>query len=106
VAALISKATGVEPYFVGKPNPLMMREALRTIGAHSETTAMIGDPHGHRRHRRHGGGPAHDPRAVGHQQPRERRALPYRPSRIVGSVAEPVEGIAAADSRAPERAAA
>src|SRR6266568_94781 len=43
VAALISKATGVDPYFVGKPNPLMMREALRTIGAHSETTVMIGD---------------------------------------------------------------
>jgi NagD protein len=43
VAALISKATGVEPYFVGKPNPLMMREALRAIGAHSESTAMIGD---------------------------------------------------------------
>jgi NagD protein len=43
VAALISKATGVEPYFVGKPNPLMMREALRTIEAHSEVTAMVGD---------------------------------------------------------------
>src|SRR5918911_3152208 len=43
VAALISKATGVEPYFVGKPNPIMMRTALNTIGAHSETTAMIGD---------------------------------------------------------------
>src|SRR3954462_14858706 len=43
VAALISPATGVEPYFVGKPNPLMMRSALNAIGAHSETTAMIGD---------------------------------------------------------------
>jgi NagD protein len=43
VAALISKATGVEPYFVGKPNPLMMREALRAIDAHSESTVMIGD---------------------------------------------------------------
>jgi len=43
VAALISKATGVEPYFVGKPNPMMMRSALNTLGAHSETTAMIGD---------------------------------------------------------------
>ena len=43
VAAMISKATGVEPYFVGKPNPMMMRSALNTIGAHSETTAMIGD---------------------------------------------------------------
>jgi NagD protein len=43
VAALITKATGVEPYFVGKPNPLMMREALNQIEAHSETSAMIGD---------------------------------------------------------------
>src|SRR5919201_4165897 len=43
VAALISHATGVDPYFVGKPNPLMMRSALNAIDAHSETTAMIGD---------------------------------------------------------------
>jgi NagD protein len=43
VAALISRATGVEPYFVGKPNPLMMRSALNAIGAHSETAAMVGD---------------------------------------------------------------
>jgi NagD protein len=43
VAALISRATGVQPYFVGKPNPLMMRSALNAIDAHSETTAMIGD---------------------------------------------------------------
>ncbi|MGZ4268375.1 MAG: HAD-IIA family hydrolase [Solirubrobacteraceae bacterium] len=43
VAALISRATGAEPYYVGKPNPLMMRSALNAIDAHSETTAMIGD---------------------------------------------------------------
>jgi NagD protein len=43
VAALITKATNVTPYFVGKPNPLMMRSALNTVGGHSETTAMIGD---------------------------------------------------------------
>jgi NagD protein len=43
VAALISRATGVAPYFVGKPNPLMMRTALNTLDAHSESTAMIGD---------------------------------------------------------------
>ncbi|SDO38762.1 NagD protein [Nakamurella panacisegetis] len=43
VAALIEKATGKKPYFVGKPNPLMMRSALRAIGAHSESTLMIGD---------------------------------------------------------------
>ncbi len=43
VAALMTHATGVAPYFVGKPNPLMMRSALNAIGAHSESTAMIGD---------------------------------------------------------------
>lgn len=43
VAALITRATGREPYYVGKPNPLMMRSALRSIGAHSESTLMIGD---------------------------------------------------------------
>ena len=43
VAALISRATGVDPYFVGKPNPLMMRSALNALDAHSETTAMVGD---------------------------------------------------------------
>ncbi|KOU12164.1 HAD family hydrolase [Streptomyces sp. XY593] len=43
VAALITKATGKQPYFAGKPNPLMMRTGLNAIGAHSETSAMIGD---------------------------------------------------------------
>jgi 5'-nucleotidase len=43
VAALISTATGIAPYYVGKPNPLMMRSALNQIDAHSETTAMVGD---------------------------------------------------------------
>ncbi len=43
VAALITQATGVQPYFVGKPNPLMMRTALNKVGAHSESAAMIGD---------------------------------------------------------------
>lgn len=43
VAELIASATGVRPYFIGKPNPLMMRTALRTIDAHSEESVMIGD---------------------------------------------------------------
>ncbi|MTD56660.1 HAD-IIA family hydrolase [Amycolatopsis pithecellobii] len=43
IAALIEKATGRSPYYVGKPNPLMMRSALRRLGAHSESTIMIGD---------------------------------------------------------------
>jgi NagD protein len=40
---LINAATGVKPYFIGKPNPLMMRTALRAINAHSEESVMIGD---------------------------------------------------------------
>jgi NagD protein len=43
VAALITKATGKEPYIVGKPNPMMFRSAMNKIGAHSESTGMIGD---------------------------------------------------------------
>ena len=43
VAALITKATGAEPYFVGKPNPMMFRSAMNRIEAHSESTVMIGD---------------------------------------------------------------
>ncbi|MFG2171231.1 HAD-IIA family hydrolase [Streptomyces niveus] len=43
VAALITKATGKDPYFIGKPNPLMMRTGLNALGAHSESSAMIGD---------------------------------------------------------------
>jgi NagD protein len=43
VAALITHATGREPYVVGKPNPMMFRSALNKIGAHSESTGMIGD---------------------------------------------------------------
>jgi NagD protein len=43
LAALIEKATGVSPFFVGKPNPLMIRTALNFINAHSEDTVMIGD---------------------------------------------------------------
>jgi NagD protein len=43
VAALITKATGKEPYVVGKPNPMMFRSAMNKINAHSESTGMIGD---------------------------------------------------------------
>lgn len=43
IAALIETATGVHPYFVGKPNPLMMRTALRFLNEHSENAIMVGD---------------------------------------------------------------
>jgi NagD protein len=88
VAALISRATGVDPYYVGKPNPLMMRSALNAIQAHSESTAMIGD--------------RMDTDVVsgleagletilvltGVTTPGEAERYSYRPSKIVGSVAD------------------
>ena len=55
VAALITKATGREPYFVGKPNPMMFRSALNRIEAHSESTVHGRRPDGHRRRRGHRG---------------------------------------------------
>jgi NagD protein len=43
LAAPIERVTGQQAYYVGKPNPLMMREALRRLDAHSEDSIMIGD---------------------------------------------------------------
>lgn len=43
VAALIEKVTGIAPFFVGKPNPLMVRTALNYLGVHSEETVIVGD---------------------------------------------------------------
>ena len=44
--ALISPieiATGKKAYFVGKPNPLMLRHGLRTLNCHSNEIVFIGD---------------------------------------------------------------
>ncbi len=43
IASLIEKASGRTPFFIGKPNPLMMRTAMNYLGVHSENTVMIGD---------------------------------------------------------------
>jgi NagD protein len=43
VAAMIERAAGVPAYFIGKPNPLMLRTALRRLNEHSENTIMVGD---------------------------------------------------------------
>ena len=43
MAALIETASGVKPFYVGKPNPLMMRTALNYLDVHSEDTVMVGD---------------------------------------------------------------
>jgi NagD protein len=43
LAAMIEKASGKGPMFIGKPNPLMMRSALNYKGMHSYETVMVGD---------------------------------------------------------------
>jgi 5'-nucleotidase len=91
VAALISRATGVQPYFVGKPNPLMMRSALNAIDAHSEETAMIGD----RMDTDVVAGLEAGMETVlvlsGVTTPRDAERHPYLPSRIVDSVADLID---------------
>ena len=41
--APIEIATNKKAYFVGKPNPVMLRHGLRKLGCHSEEIAFIGD---------------------------------------------------------------
>jgi len=95
VAALITRATGVEPYFVGKPNPLMMRSALNALNAHSETTAMIGD----RMDTDIVAGLEAGLHTIlvlsGVTTREEAERFPYRPSRIVDSVADLVDDLGA-----------
>ena len=91
VAALISTATGRKPYFIGKPNPLMMRSALNRLGAHSETTIMIGD----RMDTDIITGLEAGLRTVlvttGSTLPDQVEMFPYRPDRVVDSIADLVE---------------
>lgn len=41
--AVISTATGIQPTIIGKPGPIIFREALRRLGEKPATTAMVGD---------------------------------------------------------------
>ncbi len=43
LVAPIELATGKQAYFVGKPNPLMMRTGLKLLGCGNDETAIIGD---------------------------------------------------------------
>jgi NagD protein len=89
IAALIETATGIKPYFIGKPNPLMMRAALRYLDEHSENAIMVGDR-------------METDVRVGLESgletilvltgvtanAKEIERFPYRPTRVVASVAE------------------
>lgn len=88
MAALIEKATGVAPYFVGKPNPWMMRSALRYLGAHSEESVIVGD----RMDTDIIAGVESGIETVlvlsGVTRPDEVARFPFQPTRVLGSVAE------------------
>ena len=91
VAALITKATRATPYVVGKPNPMMFRSAMNTIDAHSESTAMIGD----RMDTDIVAGMEAGLRTylvlTGSTRPEDVARFPYRPSRILDSIADIVD---------------
>lgn len=88
VAAVVTRATGVAPYYVGKPNPLMMRSALEAMDAHPESSAMIGD----RMDTDIVAGLEAGMHTVlvltGSTRSEEIDRFPYRPSRIVESIAD------------------
>jgi NagD protein len=88
MAALIERATGVAPFFVGKPNPLMMRMALNYLDVHSEDTVMVGD----RMDTDIIGGVQAGLETIlvltGVTREENVRRFPYQPTRIVPSVAE------------------
>jgi len=91
VAAMIATATGAKPYFVGKPNPMMFRSAMNRIDARAESTVMIGD--------------RMDTDVVagieagletilvltGSTKASDVARYPYRPSRILDSIADVIE---------------
>ncbi|MEV6422657.1 HAD-IIA family hydrolase [Streptomyces sp. NPDC051662] len=93
VAALITKATGKAPYFAGKPNPLMMRTGLNAIGAHSETSAMIGDRMDTDVLAGLEAGMETFLVLTGVTTPNDVDRYPFRPSRIVDSIADLIDRV-------------
>ena len=96
VAQLIRHATGKAPYFVGKPNPLMVREGLNKIQGHSEATVMVGD----RMDTDVVAGIESGLETIlvlsGVTKPSDVEAFPYRPGRVVESVADLVDEVSEA----------
>jgi NagD protein len=91
VAALITKATGVEPYFVGKPNPMMFRSAMNRIQAHSETTVMVGDRMDTDVIAGIEAGLETILVLTGSTRPDQVGRFPFRPTRVLDSIADAIE---------------
>ncbi|MBI5564234.1 MAG: TIGR01457 family HAD-type hydrolase [Chloroflexi bacterium] len=88
IAAFIESATGVQPYFVGKPNALMMRHALRFLNEHSENAIMVGDRMDTDIRVGTEAGLETVLVLTGHTQREMVERFPYQPTRIVDSVAD------------------
>ena len=88
IAAFIESATGVTPYFVGKPNALMMRHALRFLNEHSENAIMVGDRMDTDIRVGTEAGLETVLVLTGHTQRDMVERFPYQPTRIVDSVAD------------------
>ena len=79
LVAPIELATGRKPYFIGKPNPLMMRTALRKLELPLGRVVHGRRSDGYRHHRRNRGRDAHDPGSLGRQLARDDRGLSHPP---------------------------
>ncbi len=88
MAALVQRATGVSPYVVGKPNSRMLREAMVNMGAASHSTIMIGD----RMETDVLAGVDAGLETIlvlsGANEARDATRYPYRPTRVLNSIAD------------------
>jgi NagD protein len=91
MAAIIERATGVKPYFVGKPNSMMIREAMNVLQTHANTAVMIGD----RMETDILSGIRAGLETIlvlsGANVERDANRYPYRPSRVISSVADLID---------------
>lgn len=88
IVAMLEKATGIEAFSVGKPSPVMMRAARKTLDLSAEETTMIGDT----METDILGGVQMGYRTIlvlsGGTREEDLARFAYRPDRIVSSVAE------------------
>lgn len=88
IAALLESATGRKAYHVGKPNPFMMRAARKRIGLATDEVVMIGDTMDTDIRGATDLGFQSILVLTGSTTPEEIASYPFRPTRVVNSIAE------------------
>ena len=43
ITSVVSVSTGVQPQFIGKPEPIIMNKAIEILGLDKSDVAMVGD---------------------------------------------------------------